>query len=85
MEMADEGRNRDVCKLSRTNVLTSTSERQKEDQMRKWGVRQQTLHRGPNQTRTSREHYKAHVAYCGPKRTFGTSGGRPLFAVLLGR
>ncbi len=47
-------------------LKTSVSERQKEDQ-----------------TRTSSERPPANVTmrtYCGPKRTFGTFGGRPLFA-----
>ncbi len=95
MEMVDEGRNRDVrTNVLRTSkrgpnadvsgrpqnvrqrtskrgpnvdvLKTTASERQKEDQMR-----------------TSSERPPVNVTmrtYCGPKRTFGTFGGRPLFA-----
>ncbi len=77
----------DVHKLARVNVLrTSASERQKEDQLQtlvdvlKTSASERYT---ADQIRTYSECPPANVikrTYCRPKRTFRTSGGRPLFA-----
>ncbi len=78
MEMADEGRNRDV----RTNVLRKSKRGPNADVSgRPQNVRQRTSKRGPNADVSGRPPANVTMrTYCGPKRMFGTFGGRPLFA-----